>query len=131
MKLYRVRREYIDLWTQECVDDLIVGDIEIDDLSIGWSIPVSKLKEQLDEVCSLENLRDLDIFPRRDVLIANGSLSINIFWHEPSFNLGFYPIVQVDYGDKTIFHHEGSENPAAWWMVLDRAAKKIKSVCGC
>lgn len=51
--------------------------------------------------------------------------TVSLFWHFPSINVGYYPILQIDYQDKTIFNGEGTENPEHWHDVADRALKKI------
>lgn len=58
---------------------------------------------------------------------SDDGFSIYLFWHSPSLNLGVYPIIQIDYNDKTIFNHEGTENPDCWYMLADKAIQKIKS----
>lgn len=36
-----------------------------------------------------------------------------LWWSSPRVNLSSYPIVQIDFNHKTVFHEEGPENPTA------------------
>lgn len=55
---------------------------------------------------------------QEDFNITINDISVTIFWHSPSLNLGWYPIVQMEKhmekGWKVILHREGPENPNAW-----------------
>lgn len=46
---YSVKPEFIDRWTNEAVDELIVTADEIADLANGWSMTVEELMEQVEE----------------------------------------------------------------------------------
>lgn len=48
-KKYRVKIEFVDNWTNDVLEELIVTEEEVNDLSIGWGIPVGELMEQLEE----------------------------------------------------------------------------------
>lgn len=61
-------------------------------------------------------------------LYTDDGLDVYIFWHSPSYNLTWYPIVQIDYNGKTIFHREGSENSNYYYKVIDEAIQKIKTL---
>ena len=53
---------------------------------------------------------------------------VSLFWHEPSLNLGWYPILQIDMidmDDKTVFWGEGTENPGYWYDLAVRAIEKL------
>lgn len=53
---------------------------------------------------------------------------VSLFWHEPSHNLGWYPILQIDMidmDDKTVFWGEGTENPGYWYDLAVRAIEKL------
>lgn len=49
-KLYRVKDEYIDSWTDDVVYELFVTDDEITELAAGWDRSVSDLMEQVEEI---------------------------------------------------------------------------------
>lgn len=75
----------------------------------------------------LRTLRNADLCPAVAIYldIENpfaDSLSVSIFWHAPSLNVGWYPICQIDIGNRTIFHREGSENNEHWNDLLTEAA---------
>lgn len=53
-------------------------------------------------------------------------IDVFIFWHEPSINVGYYPICQIDLGGKVIYHREGAENPEEWNRLLKGAAEFIR-----
>lgn len=50
---------------------------------------------------------------------------VSLFWSEPSLNLGWYPILQVDTDEKTVFWGEGTENPGYWYDLAVRAIEKL------
>lgn len=77
------------------------------------------------------SLRKLDLCPGVDVSFSfrgdefdgkEKGVSVDIFWHSPSINLGWYPICQIDIGRKTVFHREGTENSEHWRDLLTEAA---------
>lgn len=74
----------------------------------------------------LKTLRNADLCPAVDFSLTFRSfgycLDIYVFWHQPSLNLGWYPICQIDIRDKTVFHREGSENNEHWNDLLKEAA---------
>ena len=47
---YSVKPEYIDRWTNEAVDELIVTADEIADLANGWSVTIEELMEQVEGI---------------------------------------------------------------------------------
>lgn len=55
---------------------------------------------------------------QEDFDINIGGVSVSIFWHYPSINVGWYPIAQIDRfidGNwETVFRGEGAENPELW-----------------
>ena len=77
-----------------------------------------------------KTLRGLSLCPGVSVCIDTADLDfmvdINIHWHRPSINLNWYPVCQIDVNNKTIFQHEGSENPEHWHDLLDAAADRLK-----
>ena len=76
-----------------------------------------------------KTLRNLDLCPGCDIDIRikedDMDVDISVFWHAPSINLDWYPICQIDMNGKTIFHHEGAENPDAWGDYLSIAADML------
>lgn len=83
----------------------------------------------LEELLSfLEGIK-YDLKPKEEYsLFASESLEVYIFWGGNFTNVGYYPVVQVEYNDKTIFHREGTENPQYWYRVVDQAMDKIREV---
>ena len=79
-----------------------------------------------------DNLRFMTITPSMDVDFTAGELSVSIFWHEPSINVAWYPIIQIDEGDKTIYHRDGAESMGpfctAWSKFLFDAADFLEEV---
>lgn len=55
----------------------------------------------------------------------DGLYDVFLFWHMPSINLGCFPILQINRGNKTVFHREGSENPDHWCDLIDIAIEKL------
>ena len=75
----------------------------------------------------LEDIK-YDLKPEDDYTLASeNELIVYLFWGGNFINLGYYPIVQIDLGDRTIFHREGSENPGSWYKVVDEAINKISA----
>ena len=74
----------------------------------------------------LKTLRNADLCPDVDFNLSfhRGSrrLDIYVFWHQPSLNLGWYPICQIDSNDRTVFWREGSENDEHWNDLLKETA---------
>lgn len=44
---------------------------------------------------------------------------VYFFWHIPSINLSWYPIMQIDKNDKCVFWKEGPENEQHWKDIFD------------
>lgn len=80
-----------------------------------------------------KQLRDLDLCPNVDVVLSfNGDakdcsddIDVNIFWSKPNSSTDWYPIGQIDFGFRTIFHREGTENPEHWQDLLTEMADFI------
>lgn len=47
---YTVKSEYLDKWTEEAVDELIVDENEIARLALEWDVPINDLMQQVEEV---------------------------------------------------------------------------------
>lgn len=85
------------------------------------------IDEYLDKV-----IRSLELCPGVDITIDTHEIQdedydicISIFWHKPSLNLHWYPICQIDLNGRTIFHHEGGENPESWSALLNAAVDRL------
>lgn len=48
MKTYKVKPEFVDKWTCEALDELIVDEAEIERLAHEWSMDVSELLGQVE-----------------------------------------------------------------------------------
>lgn len=53
-------------------------------------------------------------------------ISVMVFWHMPSVNLGWYPIGQIEYRGQTVYHREWSENPDSWVGLFSDMADYIE-----
>ena len=90
------------------------------------------MKRYVDEYIA-DFLRKTDLCPGVDISIdfageyQSEDISASVFWHKPSLNTSYYPIVQIDYGRKTIFHREGGENPQYWKTTLEEAASFVSN----
>ena len=67
------------------------------------------------------DILDFDLIPGEDIDLNIDQLEMSIFWVRPSLNTGWYPVVQIDDGDLTVFHREGTENPNGRWGIIDDA----------
>ena len=77
----------------------------------------------------VQTLERLTLCPSVDIAFHKHDIidvDVFIFWHKPSINVGFYPICQIDLGDKVIYHREGAENPEEWNRLLKGAADFIR-----
>ena len=62
---------------------------------------------QIDEIVSA--LEQYTCEPGNEFEYETENISVWIWWHHPSLNLGYYPIGQIDINDKTVFNREGGE----------------------
>lgn len=93
-----------------------------------YNMTIEELISYLDDI-------KYDLKPDDDITLATDDLYVYIFWHSPSLNLNYYPIVQInllgdDLDDRTIFHREGTENPGTWYQVIDQAIARISKEFG-
>lgn len=90
----------------------------------------ANVKTKDDVVRELDKVKNnLDDYQGNDIYIKSADgVSCDIFWHEPSLNVNWYPIVQIKYNHKTVFHQEGTENPNYWYKVVSDGISKIKSL---
>lgn len=51
--------------------------------------------------------------------------NVDLFWCAPSINVSGHPILQIDKNDKTVFWHEGMENPDFWYKLACDAIQKL------
>ena len=61
-------------------------------------------------------------------LETTDGISFNLFWHSPSINLNWYPIVEIHYNGEEVFWREGTENPDYWYTLVDTAIDKIRGL---
>ena len=62
---------------------------------------------QIDEIVSA--LEQYVCEPENEFEYETENISVSIWWHRPSLNLGYYPIGQIDINGKTVFNREGGE----------------------
>lgn len=74
-----------------------------------------------------KKINDIKLEPGKNVEFEDGDYSVWFTWHEPGINTNWYPIVQIDKGDETIYHREGGENPDSWGGFVKKAADAIKN----
>ena len=87
----------------------------------------------IDEIMSFEDIIEYldavkyDLTPGDDITLTTPEYDFTFYlwWHSPSLNLNWYPIVQVDNDTGIIFNREGTENPDNWYRVIDQAIDKI------
>lgn len=79
-------------------------------------------------------IRETKLCPGVDITIdfhgeyKEDDISVYIFWHKPSMNVGWYPICQIDCGTKSsVFHREGYECSDYWNKLLEDAASWIET----
>ena len=80
-----------------------------------------------------KTLRGLDLCPNVDVNLSfrgdakdhSEDIDVSIFWSAPNSSTDWYPIGQIDFGCRTIFHREGSENIDHWEDLLKEMADFI------
>lgn len=85
--------------------------------------------EELTREAAAKAVRAITLVAGRDAeldfMMDGMQISVFFFWHSPSLNLSWYPIVQVDVDDVTKFHHEGAENHLMWQNLVDWTADFI------
>jgi hypothetical protein len=46
--------------------------------------------------------------------------SVYLFWHAPSTNMGWYPILQIYKSGRSVYFQEGAENSDLWYdLAID------------
>ncbi len=79
-----------------------------------------------------KTLRGVDPCPGVNVTLElffdeeDAVISVMVYWHSPSLNLGWYPIGEIEYRGKTIYHKEWSENPNSWTGLFSNMAEFIE-----
>ena len=54
MKMYRVKKEFIDNWTDECLSELVVSEKEIKSLASDWGMTIKSLMEEVEPIAKRE-----------------------------------------------------------------------------
>ena len=67
----------------------------------------------------------MKLIPGKDVTVEVGEKELYLWWHEPSLNLNWYPIIEVFHGDVSVYHREGSENPERWEEFFNDALQFV------
>ena len=49
MKRYTIKPEYLTLWGEDCTEETIITEAEVERLAQEWEKPVDELLEQLEE----------------------------------------------------------------------------------
>lgn len=69
---------------------------------------------------------------KKEFTITLDDISVYVTWHEPHWNVGSYPIVEIqDNRDgnrepwRCIYWREGPENPQAWQGFIDDVCRFI------
>lgn len=50
MKRYTIKTEYLSNWGEDCTEETIITDAEVERLAQEWEKPVEELLEQLIEI---------------------------------------------------------------------------------
>ena len=77
-----------------------------------------------------DEIDNIHLVPNKDIDINIDDFEISIWWHTPSLNLSYYPIIQIDKGDKTLLNREGPENPDNWDRFAKESIKKVLTKYG-
>lgn len=93
--------------------DIFNSNTDVGNIPIGTPSGAS-VAEGLEKGDILNKIGRIDIEAGKDIDVDADDLHISVFWHSPSINLNWYPIVQIDYNDKILIHREGPENPWVW-----------------
>ena len=72
----------------------------------------------------------IHLIPGKDINFNIDDIEIFIWWHLPSVNLSYYPIIQIDKGDRTVLNREGPENPDNWDRFAKESIKKVLTKYG-
>lgn len=82
--------------------------------------------EYLDKTVRNLNLcPGVNIHMDTDDIEAGIYIHISVFWSKPRLNLDWYPIVNIEVNNKTIFARDGAENPDLWGGLLTAAADRL------
>ena len=80
-----------------------------------------------------ERIRDISLEAGKDISFSTPDFrsTIDIFWHEPSINVNYYPIVQIEMVNENGYkigeiHEEGGENPYSWDDFMSRVAERYE-----
>ena len=80
----------------------------------------------LDRQNTADALKAIGLIPDVDIDISKNNLEVHVFWHRPSLNVTWYPIVQIDVRGTTVFHREAPENRKYWRLAINDAINFIK-----
>jgi hypothetical protein len=84
----------------------------------------------INEDFNKDEIDNIHLVPGKDIDINIDDFEISIWWHTPSLNLSYYPIIQIDKGDKTVLNREGPENPDNWDRFAKESIKKVLTKYG-
>lgn len=84
----------------------------------------------INEDFNKNEIDNIHLIPNKDIDINIDDFEISIWWHTPSLNLSYYPIIQIDKGDKTLLNREGPENPDNWDRFAKESIKKVLTKYG-
>lgn len=78
----------------------------------------------------VEQLRGINPKPGVDIELYadHGRSEGSVFWHAPSINTNWYPIIEINYEDKPIIHLEGGEEPSGWKEFFEKAAEDYELI---
>ena len=87
----------------------------------------------IDEIMSFDDIIEYldavkyDLTPGDDITLTTpeDDLLVELWWHSPSLNLGWYPIIRVEDNNGVLLNREGTENPNGWYHLIDTAIDKI------
>ena len=96
----------------------------------GQTYYEANVKTKDDLIREIDRVKnDLKSYQGDDITVtSDDGIDFDIFWHEPSLNVNWYPIVQITSNHKTVFHNEGTENPDYWYKVVSDGLNKVRSL---
>ena len=84
----------------------------------------------INEDFNKDEIDNIHLIPGKDIDFNIDDFEISIWWHTPSINLSYYPIIQIDKGDRTVLNREGPENPDNWDRFAKESIKKVLTKYG-
>ena len=85
-------------------------------------------KRKLQTFCALVRDAWELLKPGIDLTLECEGYTVSFYWHEPSLNLAYYPICQIDTREDILLHREGGENPMGWDSWTEEIGDKLEEL---